>query len=168
MAHHIELVKSATQRTVVIKEELCIASSHHPKHVLLYPGISNIQLLKYAIPNAIAMQSDHLSHVCLLRSSDGLASSTRCQHINHTLHTPCYLTGLDGDSDAAHQCIYQAVNLLAPAQLVGIEIQDNQSHVSGQTRGAVVGDVLDQPAQYGLQGHLVAVGEGGAESRAVA
>ena len=62
------------------------------------------------------------AHVCFLRSSDGFASSTRCQHINHTLHTPCYLTGLDGDPDAAHQCIYQAVNLLAPAQLVGIEI----------------------------------------------
>ena len=35
---------------------LCIASSHHPKRVLLHPGISNVQLLKYAIPNAIAMQ----------------------------------------------------------------------------------------------------------------
>ena len=57
---HIELVRSATQRTVVMKEKLCIASSHHPKHVLLHPGISNIQLLKYAIPNAIAMQSNHL------------------------------------------------------------------------------------------------------------
>lgn len=99
--------------------------------------------------------------------SDGLASRTSSEHIDHALHAPRYLTRFDCNAHSAHQCIDQAVDFLTSPQLVGVQVEDDESDVSGQAGDAVIRDVFDEPAQDRLERDFIAVGERGAERGAV-
>lgn len=93
---------------------------------------------------------------------------TTNQHIQHTPHLPCVLARLNSDLDALHKCQDEVIDLLASAELIGVQVQDDEGDVGGEAGDAVVGDVLDAPSEDRLEGEGVAVAEGGAESGAVA
>lgn len=84
------------------------------------------------------------------------------------MDAPSRLAGLHQVQNAFFQRDEQIVDLLAAAELISVQVQNDEGDVSGETRDAGVGDVLDEPAEDGLQGDFVAVGEGSVESAAVA
>ena len=63
---------------------------------------------------------------------------TTHKHVQHSPHLPCILTSLDCDLDSLHERQDQIIHFLAPAQLVCIQIQDDERDVGSQTRDAVV------------------------------
>jgi hypothetical protein len=52
--------------------------------------------------------------------------------------------------------------------LVGVQVEDHESDIGGEAGDTVVGDILDEPAEDGLEGDGVTIAESSAESGAVA
>ena len=92
----------------------------------------------------------------------------RSQHIHHAFDTPSHLARLNHDLHPLHQRLYQLINLLASAQLIGIQIQHYKRNIRSQLCNTIVGDVLDEPAQDRLKSEFIAIHKGGAERGTVA
>lgn len=92
---------------------------------------------------------------------------SRNKHIAHPQHAPRNLTRLDRLLDTLHEILDQIVDHDAATQLLGVQVEHLQRDVGDEARDAVVGDVAAEPAQDGLQGDFVAVGERGAKGGAV-
>lgn len=109
--------------------------------------------------NAIAMQANNPNFSLYSRCNShfvpthpNVGSSRTCrQHFHHSAHTPRDLTSINDLLDPLDQGIEQRVNFFTAAQLVGVQVEHNKSHIRGQTCDAVIPDVLDKPAEDGLK-----------------
>jgi hypothetical protein len=97
-------------------------------------------------------------HLSLLSSLHCLSNPHPSnKHIQHPPHLPRILARLDRNLDSLHKRHDKIIHLLAPAQLIGVQVQYYERDIGSEARNTVVADVFYAPPENGLEGEGVAV-----------
>lgn len=108
--------------------------------------------------------SSRIQCLCLHSS---IYTCTAHQTVDHSAHAHRSLAGIHYLPDPYDQPVKELVDFLAAPQLIGVHVQNNQSHICREQRDAGIDNIFNEPAEDRLKSDFVAVGECAAEGGSV-